>query len=397
MGRSMGFFPDSGWVPQTRVSNDPDLDPRSQRPEPPQIVALAGTMQDLIDDLPEQIAILDEQSEILAVNDAWKAVVQKHGYLEALPGGNYRIFCEVSARGGYEPAVEAIVALDEIRSGKRSFWQFVYNGKERWDGRDFQISIRKVLIGEQPLVIVTRFDLTEILELRRFKNEFGESLIKQQSIERQRLGRELHDSTSQLLAAIGLLLGRLKHQSPGDRAMGLVEEMQDLVGEAQREIRSISYLAHPPSLEKLGLAGAMKSLVEGFARRTGLEASFEIQGDTTPMAPNAEGALYRLVQEALSNVHRHANAARIRLLLCFRGSATHFVVADDGVGISAEARSGLFNAGVGLSSMHSRLSEIGGRLTIRNLSPGTAVIASVRHAAVANCPSDLSPIEFQRA
>ena len=388
----MGFFPDSGWVPVTSVSLESRSGPRS---DAVQAAALAGTMQELIDDLPEQIAILNERSDILAVNHAWKDIVLKKGYSEALPGGNYREFCELSAQQGYEPAVEALVALDEIASGKRSFWQLIYNGKERWDRRDFQICIRKILVGAQNLVIVTRFDLTEILELRRLKSEFSHSLLEQQTIERQRLGRELHDSTSQLLAAIGLLLGRLKHQSPGDRALGLVEEMQDLVGEAQQEIRSISYLAHPPSLEKLGLAGAMKSLVEGFARRTGLEASFEIQGELVQISHGAESAIYRLVQEALSNVHRHAHATRIRMLLIFRGSATHFVVADDGVGISADARAGTANTGVGLASMRERLSEIGGRLTIQALSPGTAIIASVREAKTIDVSDEADRTQLQ--
>lgn len=388
----MGYFPDSGWVPLTNVSPEPDEKSRS---DAVQAAAIAGTMQEVIDDLPEQIAILNERSDVLAANHAWKDVVLKKGYSEALPGGNYRDFCELSARQGYEPAVEACQALDEIGSGKRSFWQLVYNGQERWDRRDFQISMRKILIGSQSLTIVTRFDLTEILELRRLKNAFGQSLLDQQSIERQRLGRELHDSTSQLLAAIGLLLGRLKHQSPGDQALGLVEEMQELVGEAQQEIRSISYLAHPPSIEKLGLAGAMKSLVEGFARRTGLEASFEIQGEVTQISHAAESAIYRLVQEALSNVHRHAHATRIRLLLIFRGAATHFVVADDGVGISVEARAGTANAGVGLASMRTRLAEIGGRLSIRTLSPGTAIIASVRKERSIELSPEIEDSELQ--
>jgi len=340
-----------------------------------QAAALAGTMQQLIDDLPEQISLLDSNGNILAVNHAWRQTVEEHGY-RALPGDSYRTFCEAAAKEGYEPAIEAIAALDEFAHDKRSFWQLIYNGKERWDSRDFQIEFRTIRVHGQNLILVTRFDLTEIFELRRFKHELSNALLERQSEERQRLGRDLHDSTSQLLTAIGLLLGSLKEGHPLEAdAIDLVDEMQELVTEAHQEIRSVSYLAHPPSLEKLGLSAALKSIVEGFARRTGLEASLEIEGDLGPMSATAENVIYRVAQEALSNVHRHSRATRIRLLLCVRRSTIHFVVADNGTGILKGVPE---NGGVGLASMHSRLSEIGGRLSVRSLSPGTAVIASIR-------------------
>src|SRR5262249_5351045 len=146
-------------------------------------------------------------------NHAWRETVEQHGYSGAMPGRNYRTFCENAAKDGYEPAILAIAALDEFACDKRSFWQLIYNGKDRWDGRDFQICFRKIEVSGQSLILVTRFDLTEILELRRLKHQFSDSLLERQSLERQRLGRELHDSASQLLTAIGLMLGSLKLQS----------------------------------------------------------------------------------------------------------------------------------------------------------------------------------------
>ena len=149
------------------------------------------------------------------------------------------------------------------------------------------------------------------------------------------------------------------------------------MAEAQKEIRSISYLAHPPALEKLGLIGATNSLVEGFDRRTNLEASFDFVGEPDSISPAAESAIYRVAQEALSNVHRHARATNVRVLLCFRRFALHLVIADDGIGISAESVAGDGHAGVGLASMRSRLAEMGGRLSIHRLAPGTAIVASL--------------------
>lgn len=338
--------------------------------------AFAGTMQELIDDLPEQIAILDDGFNILAVNRAWRDVVTRHGYVNALPGYNYHTVCAQHAAAGYEPAAEAVAALDGLRSGKHSFWQLNYNGRERWDGRDFQICFHRIVRGDNNFTLVTRFDLTEINELRRLKSEFNRALEQGQASERLRLGRELHDGTSQVLTAIGLLICRLKREPLSAQTSALVEELQELLGEAHQEIRSISYLAHPPALDKLGLANAMKLLAEGFARRTGLEASFEILGEYDPVSATAKAAIYRLAQEALSNVHRHAHANRIRVQIFCRASATHFVIADDGVGIKPEALAGGCS-GVGLASMRSRMAEIGARLTVRNLQPGTAIVASL--------------------
>lgn len=359
------------------------------------LAALAEPLQQLIDDLPEQIALLDEDCEIFAVNRAWTGAVEEHGYLDALPGHNYRDFCASKAAHGYEPAAEAVAALDDIQSGKRSFWQLIYNGRENWRGRDYQITFHKISFGGRSVISVTRFDLTEILQLRRARDDLTESLIEGQAIERRRMGRELHDSAAQLLTAIGLVLGRLRQRSPEAETLAIVDEIQQLLTEAHREIRSISYLAHPPSLKKLGLPHAVKLLVEGFGRRTGLEASFDVRGEPRKLSNGVERAIYRLAQEALSNVHRHAHATRVRLQLDFRRSATHFVVADNGIGITRETLAAAGDDGVGLASMQSRLSEVDGRLSIRTLSPGTAIIGSVPVASPAH-PGPGSPPSWQQ-
>lgn len=177
------------------------------------------------------------------------------------------------------------------------------------------------------------------------------------------------------MTAAGLLLCRLKQISRGLKSRTLVDELQALIDEANQEIRVVSYLAVPPAL-KTGLPDAVKAIVGGFGRRTGIQTSFEIVGDVVPIA-SAETVLYRIAQEALSNVYRHANATRLRVLLSYRRSAVHLIVSDDGVGIPVGVLLDRGRAGVGLASMRSRLSEVGGRLSIRRLSPGTALIASI--------------------
>jgi signal transduction histidine kinase len=343
-----------------------------------QDMALAGTMQQLIDGLPEEVALLDQSCNILTVNHAWHRTMIAHGIPESQPGTNYRDLCVMRATEGYQPAAEALAALDEIMLGTRDSWQLTYNGGERWGGRDFQISFHRILVGAGSLISVTRCDLTEIFDLRHRNHDLSDSLIASQTVERQRFARELHDSTSQLLTGIGLLLGRLQHDLADRDCSGIIAEMQGLLGEAKQEIRSISYLAHPPALERMGLVRALRSLAEGFGQRTNLEASFEIEGHPVILSPAIEGAIYRIAQEALSNVHRHARATRFRLRLCFRRSVIHLAIVDDGTGFSRRKLADAGGPGVGLAGMQSRLAEIEGRLSVRNLSPGTAIVASAR-------------------
>lgn len=338
--------------------------------------AIAASMQPLIDDLPEEIAILDEECTILAANEAWKSSVAKYGHSSLLPGCSYRDFCMTKAAQGFEPAAMAILGLEQIVSGERRSWRMAYNGQDQWAGREFQVSMSRIEIGSRCLISVMRHDVTEVVELRRAKRESSMSVMEGQAIERQRMARELHDSTSQLLASIGLTLGILKGEMTTPQSLEIIADLQALLTDTHREIRSISYLAHPPALDDHGLGDALKALLEGFTRRVGLKGWFEILGEPWSLPREIEATIYRVAQEAMTNI-RHAHASRVGLSLCFRPSAIHLVVSDDGVGISRETVNGHGDAGVGLASMRERLIEMGGRLTFRHQFPGTAVIASL--------------------
>lgn len=363
-----------------RLEQDAQTEPSALFSSPtydPPVEEFSRTFQQVIDDLPEQIALLDEQCTILAVNGAWAEAVSDHGYSELVPVCNYRDFCASQAGKNYEPAIVALAALDEILSGVRDFWQYAYNGRDRWSGHDYQISFHRVRVGSGSFITVTRQDMTELFELRRREHELSASLLASRDAERQRISRELHDSTSQLLTGMGLLVTRLRRDVAGGPAFDICEEIQQLLAETHQEIRSISYLANPPAL-KQGLPEALRVLVDGFARRTGLEPAFEVQGVPRPIGAETAAALYRIAQEALSNVHRHAQATKFRVLLSFRAKHVHLVINDNGIGLPLEIMAGVGSGGVGLAGMRSRLTEIGGRLRLRNRSPGALIIATVR-------------------
>ena len=199
--------------------------------------AVAQTMQQLIDDLPEQIALLDEQCTILVTNRGWKEAVDQHGYRELSVGHNYR-------HSAHRRLQKATSLQSKLWQRSRTLaGELVPIGSSHITEANVGAgAITKsvstgIAAGTEALVSVARFDLTEIEELRREKAAFGPALIASQTVERQRIARELHDSTSQLLTAAGLLLCRLKQISRGLKSRTLVDELQALIDRRTRDPR----------------------------------------------------------------------------------------------------------------------------------------------------------------
>lgn len=328
--------------------------------------------QQLINGLPEQIALLDEHWNILAVNEAWTRTAALYNYSTLRPGTNYLEFCRDRADEGHNAARPAVEGIMRIEAGDFDSFRYVYDGNDRWEGHTFQLCINRLEIAGRILATVTRYDVTELVHLRRQREGFGHSLMEGQAEERRRIAREIHDSTLQLLTGLGLAVGQLKRTQGSGETLNIVADMEQLLTETYREIRSISYLAHPPLLEEMGLTAALQALVEGFGRRTGLAVALHIEQGDGANWQSAEVVLYRFVQEALSNVHHHAHATKVEVGLFARRSIFHAVVSDDGLGMPLHV-----SRGVGLAGMRERLAELGGRLTVRPGRPGARLIASV--------------------
>lgn len=333
--------------------------------------AFVETFQQIVDGLPEQIALVDEDWTILITNPAWVQTASLYGYDALVPGTNYLRFVEAKAIEGHAPAgITADGIRDMERSGETSF-RFTYHGRDKWAGHAFQLCVNRLCVDGQSFATITRYDVTELVHLRQVRADFSHVLIERQAEERRRVAREVHDSTMQLLAGLGLSLGQLKRSKRAKVTVDVVREMEDLLGEAQRELRAISFLAHPPMLSELGLQQALRQLAGGFARRTGLTIATHAD-DNLALRPASEVAIYRMVQEALSNIHRHSHATDVVIGLHQRRSMLHIAIADNGIGMPEKVRTG-----VGLSSMRERIEEIGGRMMVRHGNPGTIIIASV--------------------
>jgi two-component system NarL family sensor kinase len=226
--------------------------------------------------------------------------------------------------------------------------------------------------------------------------ELSDQLLALQEEERQRIARELHDSTAQCLVAAGLGLGRLEpelRQSPG--GLKTCGEIGDLLDRALLELRVFTYLLHPPSLADDGLRATLQAFIEGFAERTGLEADIRISDRVDDAPPDVQRSILRVVQEALANVHRHAGASQVHVGARFVAGRLVVRVRDDGRGMAVpEGLHGRHRMGVGIPGMHARLRQFGGDLKIRTGPGGTSLLAYVPVSGSSQVPAPRLPLRI---
>ena len=146
-----------------------------------------GTFQTVIDGLPEQIALVDENWDILVVNEAWTTTAAQYGYGDLGPGSNYLQFCERKASEGHSAAAIAAGGAREIASGQKEAFRFIYHGRDQWEGAAFQLCIARVEAEGRRFATITRYDVSELVELRLMRTGYSDLLIEKQADERRRL------------------------------------------------------------------------------------------------------------------------------------------------------------------------------------------------------------------
>ena len=224
----------------------------------------------------------------------------------------------------------------------------------------------------------------ELLVLERTESlrNLSQRLLRVQDEERRRVARDLHDSSGQTLTALKLSVGRLQKMLAKDKQIS--EELTGialLADEALQEIRTTSYLLHPPMLDEAGFTSAAQWYVEGFARRSGMKVRIDFAPEVERLPSPIETALFRVLQESLTNVHRHSGAPEVEIRFLREGHAVILEVRDYGHGMPQELLTRLGqsvrNSGVGLSGMCERLNELKGNLEITSADPGTRLRAIV--------------------
>lgn len=203
-----------------------------------------------------------------------------------------------------------------------------------------------------------------------------ETRLRVQESERLKLGRELHDSTGQLLLALRLEIAHLRQVQGTSAEKALLDEIDQTACEIDREIRAFAFIHYPAEIGRDGLGPALRSLASGFARRTGLRIRFTSIPDPIAQSGPIALALLRIAQEALLNVHRHARAAHVHLMLTARQDQLEMSIRDDGVGIPS-AHCLEESHGVGLQGMRHRVERLGGRFAIRRLKQGAKIVVTI--------------------
>ncbi len=227
------------------------------------------------------------------------------------------------------------------------------------------------------------------LELRSLNDslrDLSRRLLRTQDEERRRIARELHDSVGQLLVAIKMnnaaLTSQLKPVAPD--AIETVTSNDALVDEVLRSIRTISHLLHPPLLDEAGLVSALRLYVEEFSARSGIRVTLDCDQSVGRFSTETETAFFRIVQECLGNVHRHAGSASASIRLFSQDGNAHLEVKDEGRGIPNERQTelSLGGGGVGFRGMRERVAQSGGDLRIESDATGTKVTVTIPWANI---------------
>jgi PAS domain S-box-containing protein len=206
----------------------------------------------------------------------------------------------------------------------------------------------------------------EALERSEQLRQLWNRLVRTQDEERRHIARELHDSVGQYLAALSMVLESAKHKSSDNRHL---EEAADLTSSCIAEIRTLSHLLHPPLLEEAGLASAVDWYVKGFAARSGIRANLEIDESLGVLGKDIELVLFRVLQESLTNVHRHSGSKTVDIRVGADSQQVWLDIRDQGKGLP----NGLARPGVGITGMRERVGNLAGEFLITSNQSGTHV------------------------
>jgi signal transduction histidine kinase len=228
----------------------------------------------------------------------------------------------------------------------------------------------------------------EILDMtNQGLRELSARLLRVQDDERRRIARDLHDSTGQSLALLSMNLSAMEAEASKSNpslAKSLIENAE-IVRQISTELRTLSYLLHPPLLEEMGLESALRWYIDGFRQRSNIQITLDLSADLGRLSQDLEITLFRVVQECLTNIHRHSESPTASIRVSRRSGAINLEVRDTGKGIAAKTLAKITSSGdsgVGLRGMRERIKGLLGELTIESNSKGTVIRVTIPVAAL---------------
>jgi len=346
------------------------------------------------------IFMLDVQGHVTSWNTGAQRI-KGYGASEII-GKHFSIFYPEEDNRAGKPQRELEIAAKEgrledegwrLRKDGSRFWANVIITAIRNDAgkliafgkvtRDFTEKIKANEALRKEIVEKTAAE-KRLRESEKSLRQLSLRLLQTQDDERRRIGRDLHDSVGQYLVGLKMKVDSLKSsrergQRDDDSELA---ECSQLVEEAIKEVRTISYLLYPPMLEELGLKSAIPWYLDGFTKRSGIKTSFEVSPEFDRVPGDLELALFRVLQESLTNVHRHSGSPTAIVRLLTENRCVRLQIIDEGCGSQSRNRENraqdwMGTLGVGLRGMNERVRQLGGTLELYSVEGGTTVIATV--------------------
>ena len=354
--------------PMTPTSSSPSIARRFHVLEGAAVSASAQAILDALDALGSPLAILADSGDVVSANAAWCDTSAENGDVICPERGDYLAWCGTMADGLGESMAEGVGRV--LDGSQRSYEQTLHRPGAV---EAVRVHVRRIEHEAPPLFLVSH----ELVAPDEVDDVEGR-VLDARAEERETLAAELHDSVGQSLVCLGLGIDRINIASPPDSELAaILREMSNTLHRAHEEIRTLSFLLRPPWDDTPGaFERAVRELVDGFARRAGLLARIIVSGPPSPLCKRRELALFRILQEALVNIHRHAHADVVKVVLEYRADDVSLTIRDNGRGI-ASPEGVPPPRGVGILGMRARVEYFGGDLRILSDKSGTTVRANM--------------------
>jgi len=333
---------------------------------------------------------------------SWNAGAERiNGYKASeIKGQHFSCFYPQEDQQAGKPNAHLVVAADlgrvedeawRVRKDGSKFWANVVITAIRNRAGEL-VGFGKVTRDFTDKMLADRALQDEVMERQRAQVSLQESeealrhlsrhLLRTQDDERRRIGRDLHDSLGQYLAVLKMKLDSLAVSPCADDDASELAQCVHLAEESIREVRTIAYLLYPPMLEEMGLKSAIPWYLDGFSARSGIRTTFEVGADFVRLSRHAEVALFRVLQECLTNIHRHSGSERAEVRLSKQEGNGVLEIKDQGKGIAPaisqpSGEDDTAGFGIGLRGMRERLLQLGGNLQVISGEVGTTIRAIV--------------------